>query len=51
MLNIIIGGLMTYAGFYGSSHYSPVLFVEGMFLLNYGLISIGGRKNKSLNYQ
>jgi hypothetical protein len=30
---------MAYAGFYGRSIYSPILFVEGMILVNYALLN------------
>lgn len=49
ILQIVLGGIAAYAGFYGHSQFSPVLFVEGMILLNNGLLQIG--KHKSLMYK
>lgn len=45
ILQVILGGIMAYAGFYGHSQYSPILFVEGMFILNNGLVHYFKRKS------
>lgn len=37
MLKIIIGGIMAAAAWTYPNHYSPILFVEGMVLLNLGI--------------
>lgn len=45
LLWIILGGIMTPLGFYGKSQFSPVLFVEGMILLNYGILQFRSKKS------
>jgi hypothetical protein len=47
ILQIILGAIMSYAGFYGHSPYSPILFVEGMIILNSGLLKTFGRRSIS----
>jgi len=47
IFQVIFGAVMTVGGFYGHSIFSPVLFVEGLILLN---IAIFSKKNKGLNH-
>jgi hypothetical protein len=48
IIQIILGAILTYAGFYGGNKYSPVLFVEGLILIN---LAIANRhKAKGLSH-
>jgi len=46
VFQLIVGAVLVYIGFYGHNAYSPVLFVEGMILLNLALFIMfaGGRR-------
>lgn len=46
-VQLILGVIMAYAGFYGHSPYSGALFVEGMILANHAILLWG--KKRSLN--
>ena len=48
IIQLILGALLTYTGFYGKSQFSPVLFVEGLILIN---LAIANRhKGKGLSH-
>lgn len=45
MFYLIIGGIMTYAGYMGRSPYSAILLIEGIVLVNYGVLLFNKRKS------
>lgn len=47
IVQIILGAILTYAGFYGGSKYSPLLFVEGIILINLAVANRHRVKNLS----
>jgi hypothetical protein len=48
IFQLILGAFMAYAGFYGKGQFSPILFVEGMILVNFALLN--RLKHKSISH-
>ncbi len=50
IFQLIVGAVLVYTGFYGGDRFSPVLFVEGMILVNLVLLgwvgNMGSRHNR-----
>lgn len=49
ILILVLGVMFTYFGFYGETTYSPVLFVQGMIMINIALNKAIFARKRDLN--
>lgn len=45
MTKIILGAVLTYLAFQGKNSYAAILFVEGIILINWGIMTWGSRRH------